>query len=99
MKNKVSILVACGSGVATSTVAQEKVKTILDDEKIPYSITTGTFNEIEGKQSTVDLVLVTSKFNKPIEKPVISVFGLISGIGEDKVTENIIEECKKILGK
>lgn len=99
MKSKVNILVACGSGVATSTVAQEKVRMILDNEKIPYSITTGTFNEIESRQSTVDLVLVTSKFNKSIDKPIISVFGLISGIGEDKVVENIIEECKKILGK
>ena len=31
MANEVKILVACGSGVATSTVAQEAVKKILAD--------------------------------------------------------------------
>jgi len=99
MKNKVKILVACGSGVATSTVAQEKVKDILDNYGIPYTISTGTSGEIENKQHDVDLILVTSKYNKEIEKPVISVFGLISGIGQDKIEKEIIDECKKIIGK
>ena len=35
MANEVKILVACGSGVATSTVAQEAVKKILADANIP----------------------------------------------------------------
>lgn len=38
MANEVKILVACGSGVATSTVAQEAVKKILADANIPVNI-------------------------------------------------------------
>ncbi len=30
---EVKVLIACGSGIATSTVAQEKVKEILKEEK------------------------------------------------------------------
>ena len=42
MASEVKVLVACGSGIATSTVAQEKVKEILRDAKIPAKITKGT---------------------------------------------------------
>ena len=99
MKNTVKILVACGSGVATSTVAQENVKDLLKEEGIPFEISTCTFSEIPSRQDNVDLILVTSKYNEALDKPLISVFGLISGINRKKIEEQIINECKKILEK
>ena len=97
MSKEVNILVACGSGVATSTVAQEKVKVILKDAHVPAKIT--TLSEIPSKQNDVDLILTTSKYNKPLNKPVISVFGLISGINQENIKKQIVDECNKILGK
>lgn len=97
MKKVVRILVACGSGVATSTVAQENVKDILKEVGIPFKISTSTFNEIPSRQDNVDLILVTSKYNDALDKPIISVFGLISGINRKKIEEQIINECNKIL--
>ena len=85
MANEVKILVACGSGVATSTVAQEILK--------------GSMSEIPLKQNDVDLILTTTNYRKPLEKPCISVFGLISGINEGKIKQSIIDECHKILGE
>ena len=46
MASEVKVLVACGSGIATSTVAQEKVKEILRDAKIPAKITKGTVGQL-----------------------------------------------------
>ena len=46
MESEVKVLVACGSGIATSTVAQEKVKEILRDAKIPAKITKGTVGQL-----------------------------------------------------
>ncbi|MDO4169540.1 MAG: PTS sugar transporter subunit IIB [Lachnospiraceae bacterium] len=97
MTKEIKILVACGSGVATSTVAQEAVKKILSEAKIPGKIVKGTISEIPMKQNDVDLILVTTNYRKPLKKPCISVFGLISGIGADKIKKNIIDECNKIL--
>lgn len=97
MASEVKILVACGSGVATSTVAQEAVKKILSDAKIPGRIFKGSMSEIPNKQDDVDLILVTTNYRKPLKKTCISVFGLISGINEAKIKQSIIDECNKIL--
>ena len=100
MANEVKILVACGSGVATSTVAQEAVKKILAEANIPGKIfQIQVISEIPLKQNDVDLILTTTNYRKPVEKPCISVFGLISGINEGKIKQSIIDECHKILGE
>jgi len=43
MNKKIEIYIACGSGIATSTVVQEKVKQILAQSNIQASITKGKF--------------------------------------------------------
>lgn len=96
---EVKILIACGSGIATSTVAQEKIKEILKEEKIPAKIIKGTVGQVQYLQDDVDIIMLTTKYNKPLTKPVISVFGLISGINEDQIKKEIIETCKEIAEK
>lgn len=97
MPKELSVLVACGSGVATSTVAQEAVKQICKDAGIPVKIIKSTMSEIQSKQDDVDVIMVTTNYRKPVIKPLIKVFGLISGIGEDKIKEEIISTCKSLL--
>jgi PTS system galactitol-specific IIB component len=97
MANEVKLLIACGSGIATSTVAQEAVKKIVSDAAINAKIFKCTVSELETKQNDVDIVLVTTNYKKPLKKPCISVFGLISGIGKDKIANEIIEACNKVL--
>lgn len=93
---EVKILIACGSGIATSTVVQEKIKDILSEAKIPAKIIKGTVGQVQDLQQDVDVIMLTTRYNKPLTKPVLSVFGLISGINEDKIKEEIIETCRKI---
>lgn len=97
MPKELSVLVACGSGVATSTVAQEAVKQICKDAGIPVKIIKSTMSEIQSKQDDVNVIMVTTNYRKPVTKPLIKVFGLISGIGEDKIKEEIISTCKSLL--
>lgn len=89
-------LVACGSGIATSTVAQEAVKKILTEAGFDVNLTKGNLTEIPQKQNGVDIIFVTSNYDQPVKVPVIKVFGLISGINKDKIKDQIIETCKKI---
>lgn len=96
---ELKILIACGSGIATSTVAQEKVKEILSEEKIRAKIIKGTVGQVTKLQDEVDIIMLTTKYNKPLNKPIISVFGLISGINENKVRNEIIQTCKEVLSK
>lgn len=92
----VKVLVACGSGIATSTVAQEAVKKILAEANIPATIFKSTISEVPQKQKDVDVVMVTSNYTKPLDIPIIKVFGLISGINKDKIKQEIISVCTKI---
>lgn len=98
-KNEVKVLVACGSGVATSTIAQEAIKEIAKDAGVPIRITKGTIAEVPAKQSTVDVVFTTANYRKPLEKPHMSVFGLVSGVGADKVKKDVADLLKKVLAE
>lgn len=98
MKSKIKVLVACGSGIATSTVAQEKIKEILSEAGIHAEITKGTIGQIPSLAEGVDVVMTTTRYTRNIGKPVIQVFGLISGINESSLIEQIISKCQQILG-
>lgn len=95
-KSEVKVMVACGSGVATSTIAQEKVKKIAQEAGVQVKILKGTIAEVPTKQADVDLVLTTANYRKPLEKPYMSVFGLVSGVGADKVRKELAALLKKI---
>ena len=96
-KTKVKVLIACGSGVATSTVAQEAVSNIAKEAGIPIEIYKGTLSEVSTKQDLVDVVFTTANYRQPLSKPKLSVFGLISGINEEKTKEDVIELLKNAL--
>lgn len=97
MTAQVKILIACGSGIATSTVAQEKVKEILKEAGIPATITKGTVGQVPALVDGVDVVMVTTRYPKPLDKPIVQVFGLISGVNEDKVAAEIVATCRSVL--
>lgn len=99
MNRVLNILVACGSGIATSTVAQEAVKKIIADAGIKAKIFKSTMTEIPSKQENMDIIMVTTNYRQPLDKPLIKVFGLISGIGEEGIKKEIVETCKNILGE
>jgi galactitol PTS system EIIB component len=95
----VRILIACGSGIATSTVAQERVKEILADEGIKAVITKGTVGQLPALQDSVDVIFLTTRYNKPVSKPVVSVFGLISGINEEQTIADVVGACRTVLAQ
>lgn len=95
-KSKVKVLVACGSGVATSTVAKNAVEEIADAAGVPVEIYKSTIAEVPTKQIDVDVVLTTANYRKPLEKPYMSVFPLVSGVGADGCKKKLAELLKKV---
>ena len=74
-------LVACGSGIATSTVAQQAVKKILADAGIEADISKGNITEIPVKQNTVDIIFTTSNYTQPTKVPEVKPKTFITGTG------------------
>ena len=95
-KAKVKVLVACGSGVATSTVAKNAVAEIAEKAGVPVEIYKSTIAEVLAKQHDVDVVLTTANYRKPLDKPYMSVFGLISGVGKDAAEKKLADLLKKV---
>lgn len=96
MAKEIKILVACGSGVATSTIAQEAVKEIAAKAGVKAKVLKATIAEVPAKQQDVDLVLTTANYRQPLEKPYMSVFGLISGVNKAGTEKKLAELMKKI---
>ena len=59
----------------------------------------GTVGQLPVLQDGVDVIMLTTRYGKPLNKPIIQVFGLISGINEDAVAEEIISTCRDVLNQ
>ncbi len=92
------ILLVCGTGVATSTVARKRVEDILDDNgyKGNYRLTQGKVAEVGGLSPNFDFIVTTVKFDEKTSAcPVILATQLLMGFNTESVVEQILEEMKK----
>ena len=96
MAKELRIVVACGSGVATSTIAMEAIKEILANVQVKASISTCSLGEVESKQDMVDLVLTTTNYRKPLRVPYMSVFGIVSGVNRQKAESDLSQLLQKM---
>lgn len=96
MKNDVKVLIACGSGVATSTIAKEAVEEIANGAGVKVTIYKSTIAEVPDKQHDVDVVFTTANYRQALDKPHMSVFGLVSGINKANVAKKVAELLKKV---
>lgn len=96
MTKIVKVMIACGSGVATSTIAQEKVEKLAAEAGVSISIIKCTLAEVPTRQQSADLILTTANYRKALDKPYLSVFGLVSGINEEKVKSDVTALLKQL---
>ncbi|HIH0446226.1 TPA: PTS sugar transporter subunit IIB [Vibrio cholerae] len=93
----ITILIACGSGVATSTLAAEEVKSVCEENGITsFKINKCSMQELQSEQSNADIVLTTSKPKGDLDKPHMSVMGFITGINEDELRHQLAELLKSL---
>ena len=94
---RVKILVACATGVATSTIVTEKINEICRENNIDAHIVRSNTAQMDNYISEVDIVMSTTKLDgKDIDKPVINALALITGIGEDQVINQLLEAIESL---
>lgn len=102
---KVKVLVACGSGIATSSYAEAAVKDIAKNAGVPIEISKSTIQEAETKSNAFDVVLFTSSnWNNFIHEdnincPALSVASLITGFEEEETKEKLTKLFKELSSK
>lgn len=92
-KIKATILVACGTAIATSTVIAEKLKAGLAKYGISADIIQSKVSEIKYylKLTTPDVIVYTTPIPKDINIPSIPGHSFLTGIGEEETLKKIVE--------
>jgi len=88
------ILVACGTGIATSTMAAKKLEAALEARGLgkEVSINQCKVAELPFKANEYDLIVVTSRVAQDIKVPVVQGLPFLTGVGMDKTVDEIVEK-------
>ncbi|WP_042143573.1 PTS sugar transporter subunit IIB [Paucisalibacillus sp. EB02] len=96
MSTKKKIIVACGTGVATSTAVLEKIKDIVRNAGLEvdfYQCSASSLKyEIDSVKPT--LVVSTTPVSIDTEVPILKGLPFLTGLGVDEVKEQIISTLK-----
>lgn len=91
------ILVICGAGHATSTIAVSKIKKWLEDNNLDSDakIYQSKIADEPNKFDDYDVVVSTTVVPDSVKEKVINGVALLTGVGIDKVFEQIRKELEK----
>ena len=86
------ILLACGTGIATSTAVAKKLEKALDERGWAgkYQITQCTVAEVPSKSENVDLCVATTQVQSNVKCPVVMGIPFLTGIGIAPVVDQIV---------
>lgn len=93
---KINVLVACGAGIATSTVVMKKVEDLFKENNIDANLIQIKITEAASKQDDADMLISTTVLPTTYKIPAIKAMALLTGIGADKVNNEILETAKKL---
>ena len=88
------ILVACGAGVCTSTVALQKLKAELEKRGLSSKVSYGqcAVADLAMNAKNYDLVITTSKVTGDYGVPVVFGLNFITGIGIGPLVDDIVKK-------
>jgi len=92
-KQKV-ILVACGTGIATSTVVCKKVEDLIKANNINARVIQCKISEVPGYEDEADLLVTTTIASRAYKIPVIKAINYLTNINTQKVDQAIIDALK-----
>lgn len=92
-----NILFCCATGIATSTVAEEKTLAYLKEKgmNVTYTQTNVASLPSMANPDEVDLVVATTQVPYDLKVPVVHALSLITGIGADDTLQKIYDILNK----
>ncbi|WP_018924606.1 PTS sugar transporter subunit IIB [Salsuginibacillus kocurii] len=92
---KKKVLVACGAGVATSTVVNGAIEELAKDNNLDVDLVQIKIAEVEGHVDTADLLVTTAMTKKEYPFPVINAQSFLTGINMEGTKQEIVDALKK----
>lgn len=93
---KLNVLVACGAGIATSTVVMKKLEDLFSENKVDVNLMQIKIAEAASKQDDADLLISTTVLPTTYKIPAIKAMGYLTGIGVDKLNKEILDTVNKL---
>lgn len=88
------VIVACGSGVATSQTVASKVKKILEDNQIKANVEAIDIKSLEQHIKTSDIYVSITKPTKDYDIPTLNGIAFLTGMGIEEETKKLINALK-----
>ncbi|WAA09300.1 PTS sugar transporter subunit IIB [Fervidibacillus albus] len=88
------VIVACGSGVATSQTVASKVKKILEQKGVRAEVTAVDIKSLEKHIRTSDVYISITKVDKDFGIPTLSGIPFLTGMGMEEETKKLLEALK-----
>lgn len=89
------ILVACGNGIATSTVVASKVREYLSEHGVQAETTQTKLMEVPSKVQDYDLLITTGQFEGQTNGvPLVKGMPILTGIGAEQTMEEVMNALK-----
>lgn len=91
------IVLACGSGIVTSTTVRGKIEEYLDSNgyKGAYRIDQCKIAEVNAKARNADFVISTTMPPVGLDKPFVRAVSLLTGVGADTTLAEIVDLMNK----
>ncbi|MDN6139990.1 MAG: PTS sugar transporter subunit IIB [Tetragenococcus koreensis] len=93
---KIKVLVACGAGIATSTVVTQKVEELFKNNEMQADVEQIKISQAASKQDSADMLISTTVLPQEYRIPAIKAMSFLTGIGTEETEKEIIETAKQI---
>ncbi|WP_165211488.1 PTS sugar transporter subunit IIB [Streptococcus tangpeifui] len=93
---KVKVLVACGAGIATSTVVMKKIEDLFANHQIDAEFRQIKIAEASSLQNDYDMLITTTMLPTTYDIPAIKAMSFLTGINQAKAEEEILSTVKQI---
>lgn len=88
------IIVACGCGIATSTIVCDRLEELLEEHNINAHIIQCKISEVSSMEGDVDLILSTTDLPMSYKKTTLNVMDYVIGINMEELDQEILEALK-----
>jgi PTS system galactitol-specific IIB component len=89
------IIVACGSGVATSQTVASKVNRLLKDNKVDAQVLAVDIKSVDRYIDGSVAYIAITKVNKEYPIPVINGIAFLTGMGQDAEFKKLVDAVNK----
>lgn len=93
------VLIACGSGIATSTVIANRVRDLLKENGYNAKVEQVKVVEVEKMAAQYDLIVASTQIPKTVTTPYVFAINYLTGVNKEGTDKEILDKMQVIASK